>query len=141
MARHRKHIEKAQHHEALIASGRLDAEYPDWYITASFYAGVHWIRALLALNNCGEREHDDLHYDDFVTELRRLNHERSNATPPAPFRGDLQKTIRAFQDLKDLARGARYRCETTGEYARQLTDVDAALKKIKAFVTGNGIVP
>lgn len=128
----RKHAERAVHNEGLLQPlVRLDT-HPDWYITAAFYAGVHWLRAFLALHGVGVGEREDVHYDDFARHLRDISR-RKNL--------DVELVVQNFKDMKDLARAARYHCLPKHWYDQKLHEVDAALKAVREFVTANGVVP
>ncbi|AIZ44880.1 hypothetical protein QR90_06815 [Deinococcus radiopugnans] len=132
MASHRKHIEKAQHNEGLLQPLFALDTHPDWYITTAFYAGVHWIRAYLALNGIGQGEKDQVGYTEFDQKLRDVS--RSTGV-------SVDTLIREFGILHRLGRDARYVCQTKHWYDQRVSDADAALKAIRDFVTANGINP
>lgn len=130
MASKRNHIDKAKHNEGLLKPlGSLDT-HPDWYITTTFYAAVHWIRAYFADNNIGAGPKEDLFYVDFGTHFRTTQRRTGVVTTDV---------AEAFEDLKDLSTEARYQCQSKHWYDQRIHEADNALKTIRAFVSKNGV--
>lgn len=52
------HLRKAQHNENFVASFNLDSTaYLDWAVTGIFYAALHYIESLLAIQNVHPSTH------------------------------------------------------------------------------------
>lgn len=130
------HIEKARRNEAALSRFDFEPDLYEWYLTVSFYAAVHWIRAYLAHAGqfTGEREQPT--YEQFP----RLVRDTLRAQHGAGYSGG-DAALDAFLDLKTLSQEARYKCRPPAWYARQTGDADAALSVIREFVRGEGIDP
>jgi len=91
MASHLKHIEQWKHNRAFLAT--ISAEYPDWVVTAAFYAALHAIDALLTF--------------DGVPAI--VSHDARNRTLRQTNR--YQKLYKAYEPLYSLSRTVRYLAE------------------------------
>lgn len=128
------HIEKAQRNEAALSRFNFEPDLYEWYITASFYAAVHWLRAYFAAAGLYTGEKEETTYEDFprvVLNVYRAAH-GSDLGPAAAM-------LRQFAALKHLSQRARYGCMSPGWYARHTGDADSALKAVRAFVEGEGV--
>lgn len=132
MASPRNHIERALHNEALLPVLERQDTHPDWYITTSFYACVHWIRALLAVHGIGTNTNDDVRYGEFEGHIRALAQRQT---------WDVGHFLRVFHDQHRLSRDARYYIRTKHWYDQRLSDADANLADIKDFVKSHGVSP
>lgn len=129
MASKHAHAAKARQNEAALGRFYFDPDAYDWYITVTFYAAVHWVRAYLADAGRGAGAADDLTYEDFPRLVREVCRARKGAqSEPA------EVMLDAFQILKKLSKKSRYRCEPSGWYGRQTGDADAALRTVRDFV-------
>lgn len=134
MASKRNHIAKALKNEAALRRFNFDADQYDWYITMTFYAGVHWIRAYLASGGLFVGDRDEVHYDDFprhVREVYRVNHGTADT--------GADEMLDNFHSLKRLSQRARYGCMSEAWYAQRTGDADSALKAICTFVGADGV--
>lgn len=129
-----QHIEKAQRNEAALSRFDFEPDLYEWYLTVSFYAAVHWLRAYFAAAGLYTGEREEATYEDFPRVV--LNVYR--AAHGSDF-GPAEKMLLAFSDLKRLSQRARYGCLPPAWYARQTGDADAALKAVRAFVETEGI--
>lgn len=128
------HSEKALRNEAALSRFDFEPDLYEWYITVSFYAAVHWLRAYFAHSGRYTGENDGTTYNDFprvVSDIYRAKH--GPAFRPAA------EMLEAFEQLKDLSQRARYMCRTPGQYARQTGDADRTLKIVRDFVQSEGI--
>lgn len=126
MASATEHQERANHNEALLpALEKLDT-HPDWYITAAFYAAVHWLRAFLALHRVGRSE--EITYQEFPRHLRDI----------ARITGlKVEHLIQQFEDFRDLSHQSRYNIRSKHWYDQRLHEADNALTRIREFVLKN----
>lgn len=134
MASKAEHVTKALRNEAALSRFDFEPDLYEWYVTVSFYAAVHWIRAYLAAAGYGAGQREEITYEDFprhVREVYRAQH--------GPAAGPADRALNAFQIIKRLSQRARYGCESPGWYARQTGDADSALKAVRAFVGGEGV--
>lgn len=125
------HTEKAQRNEAALSRFDFEPDLYEWYITVSFYAAVHWLRAYFAQAGRYTGERDEPTYEDFpriVAEVYRARH--GGAFEPAGV------ILQEFNTLKRLSQRARYGCMSPAWYARQTGTADAALKAVRDFVNG-----
>lgn len=128
------HIEKARRNEEALSRFDFERDLYEWYLTISFYAAVHWLRAYFAHAGLYTGEREEPTYEDFP----RIVGNVYRATHGADF-GPAEEMLRYFSDLKRLSQRARYGCMPAGWYARHTGDADAALKAVRAFVEGEGI--
>ena len=123
------HIEKALRNEAALSRFDFDPDSYEWYITISFYAAVHWLRAYFAGAGLYTALRDEPTYEDFPRIARnvyRVMHPERVET--------LESMLTSFQELKRLSQRARYGCMSPGWYARHTGDADHALQEIRTFV-------
>lgn len=128
------HVSKALRNEAALSRFHFEPDLYEWYITVSFYAAVHWIRAYLAAAGRGAGEREEITYEDFprhVRDVYRLAH-GTGVMGAADM-------LDSFTTLKRLSQRARYGCMPPAWYARQTGDADSALKAVRAFVGGEGV--
>lgn len=126
------HIEKARRNEAALSRFAFEPDGYEWYLTISFYAAVHWLRAYFAQAGRYIGPRDEPTYEDFPRIIREVY--RVGSVDGAA----LEEVMTAFQELKRLSQRARYGCMTPGWYARHTGDADAALKVVQAFVQRQG---
>lgn len=113
-----EHIAKAEENEQVAQS--LEAAYPDWAITALFYAAVHWVDAVLD-GLGGMSVHPQRHMQRRGEIARRR---------------ELAVIEPRYRTLQDVSVGARYECElfypSDVVYARRtsLEPVKAACRRI-----------
>ena len=122
------HIEKALRNEAALRRFDFEPDGYEWYITISFYAAVHWLRAYFAGAGLYTALRDEPTYEDFPRISRNVYRAAHPDQQP------LENMLAAFQELKRLSQRARYGCMTPGWYARRTGDADHALKEIRDFV-------
>lgn len=128
------HVEKAQRNEAALSRFNFEPDLYEWYITVSFYASVHWLRAFLTVGGRGLRE--EIPYEQFPHQVREVYRAHFGQNAQAA-----ETALNAFQIIKKLSQRARYGCESPAWYARQTGTADAALKTVRDFVTGHGVEP
>ncbi|HCA29250.1 MAG TPA: hypothetical protein DEP23_06675 [Ruminococcaceae bacterium] len=111
MPSEQNHINQYKHNKKFLTEGINNPdEYPDWFVTVTFYCGVHMIEALLAKEI---RQHSFNHIDR-GDKMRRLQKYLSFRT--------------AYGILYDLSMQARYKCIEIRE--RELYDAQTALDTI-----------
>jgi hypothetical protein len=86
------HLSQAKHNES-VALFLLQHDYPDWAVTAFFYAALHYVEAVLAQNNQHSGNHPI----------------RDNTIGRTP---SLKGIYREYRYLKTLSNDARYRVKT-----------------------------
>lgn len=96
---------------------KLERDYPDWSITAYFYAAVHYTRAWLAIRGYAS--------DDYNTHKKA-----EDALTEADF-----GAIDAYKDLYDFSRQMRYDCPDESDALRLLPEAKQALEDVKAYVS------
>lgn len=89
------HLSQARHNES-VALFLLQHDYPDWAVTAFFYAALHYVEAVLA----GENRHSENH----------PARDSSIARNPS-----LRRVYGEYRYLKTVSNDARYRVRTFGE--------------------------
>lgn len=130
------HIEKALRNEAAPARFNFEPDLYEWYITVSFYAAVHWLRAYFASAGQHLGEGEDVTYNRFPSIVAGIY----QAAHGGEF-GPAAAMLGEFGRLKQLSQRARYDCKPPAWYARQTGDADSALVAIRAFVQGEGVTP
>lgn len=135
MASKAEHVAKALRDEAALSRFDFEPDLYEWYITVSFYAAVHWIRAYLAAAGRGAGGREEIPYEDFPRHVRQVFRAQHGAAGSGP----AEDALARFQTLKRLSQRARYGCLPPAWYARQTGEADAALKGIRAFVGGEGV--
>lgn len=93
MATPDQHIQQWRHNRAFL--GTIQPSYPDWAITAAFYAALHAVSALLAHDQTG----------------RVTSHESRNGILAGNKR--YQKIWKHYQPLYSLCRTIRYQANPT----------------------------
>jgi len=88
-----EHIRQAEHNEALAA--RCTQNFPDWAMTALFYAALHWAEAYFYADRPSGKP------DGYIT-----HDERSAAVLDRIS----QEAYTQYRYLEDQSRNARYRC-------------------------------
>lgn len=82
-----EHLHKAKQNEKL--AGSLSPEYRDWFVTAVFYAGLHYIEMQLAVEGSHPQTHEE--------------------RDPAISKHHLLRNVwNPYKKLKVLSRNARY---------------------------------
>lgn len=119
----RLHIEKAQRNEARLGPLSTGDDEAEWYITISFYAGVHWLRSLFAHHGWGVRAGEQIPYDEFPDYFQKLKQRGIRL-------GSLEHDFKGF---KGLAHKARYDCYDPPWYASRRQDAKDYLDAIRAF--------
>lgn len=117
-----QHLQKAQHNEAFLATFDLiTSRYLDWAVTATFYAALHYLRALMAKH----RYTNVSNYGDVDVAFNRIDILKRN--PPI---------YDAYRNLKDESWAARYNM-----WIPRPPDVvdlrDNELQRIRDFVRAN----
>jgi hypothetical protein len=117
-----QHLQQAQHNEAFLATFNVETSpFLDWAVSAVFYAGLHYLRSLMAKHGYSNISR----YADMDRAFERLAVLKRN-----PGIND------AYRQLKDDSRAARYDMWRPTE-----TDVvdlrDGELRKIREFVHAN----
>ncbi|MFC6590861.1 hypothetical protein ACFP81_01620 [Deinococcus lacus] len=128
------HVAKAQRNEAALSRFDFEPDQYEWYLTVSFYAAVHWLRAYFAQAGLYTGEREEVTYEDFPRVVARIY----RAAHGGEF-GPAAAMLERFGELKRLSQRARYGCMAPGWYARQTGDADAALRAIREFVRGEGV--
>lgn len=132
------HIEKALRNETALKQFNFEPDLYEWYITVSFYAAVHWLRAYFAQAGRFTSSTEQPSYEEFPRLITDMYRAKASGAVLLPVR---DKAIDAFLDLKRLSQRARYDCRPAAWYARHTGDADTALKVIRAFVEGEGVTP
>ena len=112
------HKRQAAKNEDMAA--RIEGEYPDWSVTAYFYAALHLTRAWL--RNRGYVESD---YQSHFSAEEALN----NA---------LFEPLEDYKQLKALSERARYECPSDDEMRRVLPIAKEIFEDIKAYTSSSG---
>ncbi len=89
------HLSQARHNES-VALFLLQHNYPDWAVTAFFYAALHYVEAVLAQDNRHSANHPA----------------RDSSIARSPV---LRKVYGEYRYLKTLSNDARYRVRNFGE--------------------------
>ncbi len=118
MGKPREHLAKAARNEAFLAA-IATTEYLEWAVTVTFYAALHYLRALLATKG---HTQDFMEYSDFERTL-------ASAYP----RAQCRPVWEAYRQLKDDSWNARYSTTRafTPEEARELRNDE--LRRIRTF--------
>ena len=111
------HKKQATKNEKLAKE--LEWEYPDWSITAYFYASLHLTRAWLR-----GRGYTDKDYQSHTAAEEALKDADFDA-------------LDDYKHLKALSREARYNCLGDGEIQRALPIAKEIFKDIKDYILGS----
>ena len=116
-----QHLRQAQHNEAFLATFDLGiTPYRDWAATVTFYAALHYLRALMARNLYTNVST----YADMDTAFTRLGILKRHA-----------EIYDAYRQLKDDSRAARY--DAWLPTGADVLDMQEELRKIREFVVAN----
>lgn len=111
------HKRQAEKNEEMAA--KLEGEYPDWSVTAYFYAALHLTRAWLK-----DRGYGDGDYQSHLAAEEALEEEHFDV-------------LEDYKHLKTLSERARYECPSDSEMRRVLPIAKEIFEDIKGYTLGS----